>query len=83
MIEYDLVTMTQPRKSTSFLNGVPELLILRLVAEREMYGYVVGNGLINGFIWYENMQLTFVPEPVGCGLSVVGGFLAFRRRRCG
>lgn len=26
-------------KSASFLNGVPELLVLRLLGEREMYGY--------------------------------------------
>ena len=27
------------RKSSLFINGVPELLILRLLSEREMYGY--------------------------------------------
>ena len=27
--------------SASFLNGVPELLVLRLLARREMYGYEV------------------------------------------
>ena len=27
------------RKDPSFMNGVPELLILRLLAAREMYGY--------------------------------------------
>ena len=32
--------MTAPsRKDLSFMNGVPELLILRLLAAREMYGY--------------------------------------------
>ncbi len=25
--------------SSSFMNGVPELLLLRLIAQREMYGY--------------------------------------------
>jgi PadR family transcriptional regulator PadR len=29
----------QTRKELSFMNGVPELLILSLLAEREMYGY--------------------------------------------
>ena len=27
------------RKELSFTNGVPELMVLRLLAEREMYGY--------------------------------------------
>ena len=31
--------MASPRKDLSFMNGVPELLILRLLASREMYGY--------------------------------------------
>src|SRR5215213_6578389 len=29
----------EKRKDLSFMNGVPELLILRLLAAREMYGY--------------------------------------------
>jgi hypothetical protein len=29
------------RKSASFLNGLPELLVLRLLAERPMYGYEI------------------------------------------
>ena len=28
-----------PRRQARFMNGVPELLLLRLLAEREMYGY--------------------------------------------
>lgn len=29
--------------------------------------HVVGNGIINGFIWYENMEMSVaVPEPAGC-----------------
>jgi len=28
-----------PPATSPFLNGVPELLVLRLLAEREMYGY--------------------------------------------
>jgi PadR family transcriptional regulator PadR len=28
-----------PETNPSFLNGVPEMLILRLIREREMYGY--------------------------------------------
>lgn len=31
--------MKQKRSNQSFSNGVPELLILHLVSEREMYGY--------------------------------------------
>jgi len=30
--------MTQ-RSDTTFMNGVPELLVLRLLSDREMYGY--------------------------------------------
>jgi PadR family transcriptional regulator PadR len=33
--------MTQDRLSKEYLNGVPELLILRLLADREMYGYQI------------------------------------------
>ena len=29
------------RTNPSFLNGVPELLVLRLLAQREMYGYQI------------------------------------------
>jgi len=31
--------MTRKRSSTDFLNGVPELVMLRLLAARPMYGY--------------------------------------------
>jgi hypothetical protein len=45
--------------------------------------HVVGNGVINGFIWYENVQLTRVPEPSGAGAALAGGgtLLVGRRRR--
>jgi PadR family transcriptional regulator, regulatory protein PadR len=33
------VPVMSKRKELSFMNGVPELLILRLLASREMYGY--------------------------------------------
>jgi PadR family transcriptional regulator PadR len=33
--------MSDERKQGTFLNGVPELLVLRLVAERPMYGYEI------------------------------------------
>ena len=33
------------RTATDFLHGVPELLILRLLAEREMYGYEIVQGI--------------------------------------
>ena len=44
---------------------------------------VIGNGLINGFIWYENMQVTYVPEPASLSLLILGGFtaLSLHRRR--
>lgn len=41
---------------------------------------VVGNGLINGFIWYEDMQLSIIPEPSTLSLQCLG-LLAARRRR--
>jgi PadR family transcriptional regulator, regulatory protein PadR len=31
--------MGSTKRDVSFMNGVPELLILRLIARREMYGY--------------------------------------------
>ena len=31
----------RPSSSASFMNGVPELLILRLLRSREMYGYEI------------------------------------------
>ncbi|MCA9289511.1 MAG: hypothetical protein KDA25_00180 [Phycisphaerales bacterium] len=42
---------------------------------------VTGNGVINGFIWYENMQADPVPAPAA--LTVIGGglMLGTRRRR--
>src|SRR5688500_5234972 len=33
--------MASPRKDLSFMNGVPQLLILRLLASKEMYGYAL------------------------------------------
>ncbi|PRD41786.1 PadR family transcriptional regulator [Phyllobacterium phragmitis] len=33
--------MPNPRTNPNFMNGVPELLVLKLLAEREMYGYEV------------------------------------------
>ena len=48
--------------------------------------HVVGNGVINGFIWYENVQLARVPEPSGAGAALAGGgtlLVGRRRRRCG
>ncbi|MHC5112383.1 MAG: PadR family transcriptional regulator, partial [Planctomycetota bacterium] len=31
------------RQQAEFLNGVPELVVLRLLASREMYGYEIVN----------------------------------------
>jgi hypothetical protein len=42
---------------------------------------VTGRGLINGFIWYENMQLTFAPEPGAAFTGCATGTLALRRPR--
>ena len=33
--------MTNQKLSKEFLHGVPELLVLRLLSEREMYGYEI------------------------------------------
>ena len=30
-----------PKRTQSFLNGVPELLVLELISRREMYGYEI------------------------------------------
>jgi PadR family transcriptional regulator PadR len=35
------------RKGISFMNGVPELLILRLLSRREMYGYELVSAIRN------------------------------------
>jgi hypothetical protein len=43
---------------------------------------VTGNGLINGFIWYDNMELSVSPEPALTGTTVVAiAVLALKRRR--
>ena len=34
-----------PKTNPSFLNGVPELLVLRLLARRAMYGYEIVKGI--------------------------------------
>ncbi|KXF77732.1 PadR family transcriptional regulator [Paramesorhizobium deserti] len=33
--------MASPKTNPNFMNGVPELLILKLIAKQEMYGYEV------------------------------------------
>ncbi len=42
---------------------------------------VVGNGLINGFIWYEDLQVSYVPEPATAALFALPILLGARRRR--
>ncbi|MFQ5414104.1 MAG: PEP-CTERM sorting domain-containing protein [Phycisphaerae bacterium] len=42
---------------------------------------VTGNGVLGGFIWYDDMELTAVPEPATLGLLLTGIALASRRRR--
>lgn len=43
--------------------------------------HVTGNGLINGFIWYENMEVSFAPEPTTAAGSLAGLMAAWMRRR--
>ena len=47
--------MGTEKKGTDFMNGVPELLILRLLAHREMYGYEI----VRGIRLSSNEQLNF------------------------
>ena len=42
---------------------------------------VTGNGLINGFIWYDNMEIVQAPEPVSVLVVAPLLLLAFGRRR--
>ena len=42
---------------------------------------VVGNGVIEGFIWYEDMQLVTVPEPAAGLLLLMGASCVLARRR--
>jgi len=42
---------------------------------------VTGNGIINGFLWYENMQIDLVPTPGAIALFGVVGLWGRRRRR--
>jgi hypothetical protein len=45
---------------------------------------VVGNGLINGFIWYDNVQMTLaVPEPGAIGAITVASLWLCSRKRHG
>jgi PadR family transcriptional regulator PadR len=38
--------MPRSRPDPNFMTGVPELLVLRLLAEREMYGYEIGRAIV-------------------------------------
>lgn len=42
---------------------------------------VTGNGIINGFLWYENMQIDVVPTPGAILMFGVAGLCGNRRRR--
>jgi hypothetical protein len=42
---------------------------------------VTGNGVVNGFLWYENMQVTFVPAPPAGAMLLLAAFGSRRRRR--
>ena len=39
---------TNDRRAGTFLNGVPELLVLRLVSDRPMYGYEIVSAIRSG-----------------------------------
>jgi hypothetical protein len=41
---------------------------------------VTGNGLLQGFLWFDDMEMTTVPTP-GAALSLAGLVLLGRRRR--
>jgi hypothetical protein len=42
---------------------------------------VAGNGLINGFIWYEDMSISSVPEPASAGGLLLIAAFGWRGRR--
>lgn len=44
---------------------------------------VLGNGIINGFLWFDDLEIGYTPEPSALlGLSLLGG-VAVRRARSG
>lgn len=47
--------MTKHKTNPDFINGVPEMAILKLLAEREMYGYEI----VRGIRLVSNEQLQF------------------------
>ena len=42
---------------------------------------VTGNGIINGFLWYENMQIDLVPTPSAIAFFGVAAICRRRKRR--
>ncbi|MBC8109237.1 MAG: hypothetical protein H7Z14_21805, partial [Anaerolineae bacterium] len=40
-----------------------------------------GNGIVNGFIWYENMEVSFAPEPTTAAASLAGLMATWMQRR--
>jgi len=42
---------------------------------------VTGNGIINGFLWYENIQIDLVPTPGALAMIGIAGVFVPRRRR--
>jgi hypothetical protein len=42
---------------------------------------VTGNGTLNGFLWYENMQIDVLPAPAAWGLLPLALVAGARRRR--
>ena len=42
--------------------------------------HVTGNGVINGFIWYENLEMDFAPEPATAAGSLFGLLAMWMRR---
>lgn len=41
---------------------------------------VTGNGVLNGFLWYENMQIDYIPAPGAAVLLLAAGCIGARRR---
>lgn len=44
---------------------------------------IIGNGIFNGFLWFENVQISSVPGPSVMSLLAAAAALGGRRRRAG
>ena len=52
-----------------------------IVLKFKFFGYGTSAAKMNGYLWVDNFQLTYVPEPVTMGLLLAGGALLVVRRR--